>query len=102
MSTLIIVIRDTKNLLQNVIRMLFFMTPIFWAMEEAHGILQKLASLNPFAYLVGVYRTAFVHGNVSIYGQWHDHLYFWLITIILLLIGSLIQSRFKRKLLDYL
>ncbi|MCE5039514.1 MULTISPECIES: ABC transporter permease [Mammaliicoccus] len=102
MSTLIIVIRDTKNLLQNVIRMLFFMTPIFWAMEEAHGILQRLASLNPFAYLVGVYRTAFVHDNVSVYGQWHDHLYFWLLTIILLLIGSLVHSRFKRKLLDYL
>nr|WP_263313759.1 ABC transporter permease [Mammaliicoccus sp. Marseille-Q6498] len=102
MSTLIIIIRDTKNLLQNVIRMLFFMTPIFWAMEEAHGILQKIASLNPFAYLVGVYRTAFVHGNVSVYGSWHDHLYFWLITILLLLIGSLVHSRFKRKLLDYL
>ena len=68
----------------------------FWAMEEAHGILQRLASLNPFAYLVGVYRTAFVHGNVSVYGQWHDHLYFWLLTIILLLIGSLVHSRFKQ------
>lgn len=102
MSTLTIIIRDTKNLLQNAIRMCFFMTPIFWSIEGTQGLLKTIASLNPFAYLVGVYRTAFVHNNIHIYGDWNDHIYFWLLTLLLLVVGSVIHISFKRRLLDYL
>ncbi|REH78029.1 ABC transporter permease [Staphylococcus felis] len=102
MSTLTVVIRDTKNLLQNIIRMLFFMTPIFWVIEEQHGILVKIASLNPFAYLVGIYRTAFIHGQVPVYGTWTDHLYFWITTLLLLFIGASIHIKFRKRLIDYI
>lgn len=102
MSTLVIIVRDTKNLLQNIIRMLFFMTPIFWAMEEAQGILKHIVSLNPLGYLVGIYRLAFVHGSANTYGEWHDHVYFWIFTLIVLLIGAIVHTHFKKKLLDYL
>lgn len=102
MSTLTVVIRDTKNLLQNIIRMIFFMTPIFWVLEEQSGILVRLASLNPFAYLVGVYRTAFVHSQVAVYGEWTDHLYFWITTILLLLVGATIHMKFRKRLIDYI
>lgn len=77
------------------------MTPIFWSIEESHGLLKVMASLNPFAYLVGIYRTAFVHNDVYIYGDWNDHIYFWLLTLLLLLIGAVIHTSFKKNLLDY-
>lgn len=101
-STLTLIIRDTKNLLQNIIRMLFFMTPIFWSIEEAHGILRKIVSLNPFSYLIEYYRLSFVHNNVPFYGNWIDHLYFWIFTLLILEIGTIIHYHFKSKLLDYI
>ncbi|MCD9070515.1 ABC transporter permease [Staphylococcus chromogenes] len=102
MSTLTVIVRDTKNLLQNVIRMLFFMTPIFWVLEEQHGILVKLASLNPFAYLIGVYRTAFIHPQTAVYGTWSDHIYFWVTTLVLITIGAIVHTKFRKRILDYL
>lgn len=101
-STLVVIIRDTRNLLQNIIRMLFFMTPIFWSIEEAHGILKNIVSLNPFSYLIGFYRLSFVKADIYTYGNWSDHMYFWILTSSILLIGSIIHYHFKRRLLDYL
>lgn len=101
MSSLIIIIRDMKNILQNVIRMLFFLTPIFWSLGEANEILQRLSSLNPFAYLIMNYRYAFVFDEAPLYGTMIDHAYFWSITLLLIFIGSQIYYRFKDRLVDY-
>ena len=101
-STMVIIIRDTKNLLQNIIRMLFFMTPIFWAIEEASGVLKHIVGLNPFSYLIGIYRLAFVNNSQNSYGTYSDHLYFWILTLLILTIGAVLHYRFKRKILDYI
>lgn len=102
MSSLVILIRDMKNILQNVIRMFFFMTPIFWSLSEANEILQILASLNPFAYLLMNYRYTMVYENAPLYGDMADHLYFWTLTAILIYVGVHIHYRFKNRLVDYL
>lgn len=102
MSSLVIIIRDMKNILQNIIRMFFFMTPIFWSLTEANEILQTMASLNPFAYLLMNYRNAMVFDAAPLYGGMSDHLYFWTLTVILIYIGVHIHYRFKNKLVDYL
>ncbi|KAA1042630.1 ABC transporter permease [Macrococcus equipercicus] len=102
MSTLVILVRDTRLILQNVLRMGFFVTPIFWNVHTASPILQKIASLNPFAFLIGMYRNAFIEGSAPVYGHLGDHLYFWSITLLLLFIGSHIHYRFKNRLIDFL
>lgn len=100
-SVLVVVVRDTKNLLQNFIRMMFFLTPIFWSAEESNGILRTLVSLNPFSYLIGIFRLAFVHGDKSYYGQVSDHVYFWVFTLTILFTGAVIHNYFKKRLIDY-
>ncbi|WP_342388730.1 ABC transporter permease [Salinicoccus bachuensis] len=102
MSSLIILIRDAKNVLQNFIRMFFFMTPIFWSLNGANEILHVLTSLNPFGYLVMVYRNATVLGDEIIYGGMNDHLYFWLFTVLLMYVGAHVHYKFRGKLVDYL
>ncbi|TDM12399.1 ABC transporter permease [Macrococcus lamae] len=102
MSTLVILVRDTKNILQNVMRMAFFITPIFWAIENATPLMHKISALNPFSYLIGIYRTAFIHNQPEFYGNWQDHLYFWSLTMLLLFIGSHVHFKFRSKLVDYL
>jgi len=102
MSSLVIIIRDLKNVLSNVMRMFFFMTPIFWTIESATEILQVLSSLNPFAYLLMNYRNAMVLDAAPLYGDMGDHLYFWSLTLLLLYIGVHVHFRFRGKIVDYL
>lgn len=102
MSTLVILIRDTKQMLQNVLRMCFFVTPIFWDANTVSPVLKVITMLNPFAYLIGIYRNAFIEGEGMLYGNITDHLYFWTFTLLLLYIGGHIHYRFKNRLVDYL
>ncbi|MGV2874589.1 ABC transporter permease [Macrococcus capreoli] len=102
MSTLVILIRDTKQMLQNILRMCFFVTPIFWDANNVGPILKVITLVNPFAYLIGIYRNAFIVGKGMFYGNISDHLYFWTVTILLFFIGTHIHNRFKNRLVDYL
>ena len=102
MSTLVILVRDTKNILQNVMRMAFFVTPIFWAVEKSAPIMHQITAFNPFSYLIGVYRSAFINNQTMIYGSWNDHLYFWSFSLLLLFVGSHVHFKFRNKLVDYL
>src|SRR5699024_12709488 len=102
LSTHIIIIKYMNNIMQIIKRMIFFMTPIFWSLTEANEILQTMASLNPFAYLLMNYRNAMVFDAAPLYGGMSDHLYFWTLTVILIYIGVHIHYRFKNKLVDYL
>ncbi|TDM03828.1 ABC transporter permease [Macrococcus carouselicus] len=102
MSTLTVLVRDTRNLLQNFIRMCFFLTPIFWTVEHSTPLMQKITGLNPFTYLVGIYRSAFTHAEVPMYGAWHDHLYFWCLSLLMLYFGAKIHFKFRNRLVDYL
>lgn len=101
MSTLVVIIRDTRNILQNVMRMMFFLTPIFWSIEGATPILQKITLFNPFAYLVGVYRNIFVHGGNIFYGDVVQIFYFWSFTLLVLFVGTYTHYRFRNNLVDF-
>ncbi|TDM14901.1 ABC transporter permease [Macrococcus bovicus] len=102
MSTLTVLVRDTRNLLQNFLRMCFFLTPVFWSIENSTPVMKHITGLNPFTYLVGVYRSAFTHAGGGLYGAWHDHLYFWALSLLLLFIGAKIHFKFRNRLVDYL
>ena len=102
MSTLVILIRDTKNILQNIMRMGFFLTPIFWTVENANHIMRKISDLNPFSYLINIYRVTFINPNLSYIGNVYDHLYFWSLTCLVLFIGARVHFKFRNKLVDYL
>src|SRR5699024_7229960 len=102
MSTLVILIRDMRNILQNIIRMFFFVTPIFWSLNEASTLMHTISAFNPFAYLVMNYRAALVLQEAPLYGDMSDHIYFWSITLFLFYVGVNVHYRFKDKLVDYL
>lgn len=102
MSTLTIIVRDLKNVLPNVIRMFFFLTPLFWSLDEANPLLQNIAAFNPFAYLVMNFRTAFVLETGPFYGDMSDHIYFWTLTLFIFFIGVHIHYRFRKTIVDYL
>jgi lipopolysaccharide transport system permease protein len=65
MSALAVVFRDLRDILQNVLNLVFFMTPIIYTPDNVPaGLLRTLVTLNPVAPLVAVYREPLLFGRV--------------------------------------
>ncbi|MBH0230734.1 ABC transporter permease [Halobacillus yeomjeoni] len=100
-STISTIIRDYQIMIQSLMRMLFFLTPIFWSMDMFSETIQTVIKLNPFAYIINGFRETFI-GQAWFFDDWRYMLYFWSLTLLLLFIGSLLHENFKNKFVDYL
>ncbi|QWG47492.1 ABC transporter permease [Bacillus mycoides] len=101
-STLSTIVRDIHLLIQSVTRMLFFITPILWEPKEnMPHLFLNLMKLNPFYYVIELYREALVYDSTSILFSVYT-LYFWGIIIFMFIIGSMLHVRFRRQFIDYL
>lgn len=101
-STLSTIIRDIQMVVQSTVRVLFYITPILWTVEKLPYPIRMLMKLNPFYYIVEGYRSALLGEN------WYfiDHkvytLYFWVLILVSLLIGSILHVKFRKRFVDYL
>src|SRR5699024_7981944 len=102
LSAVVIIVRDVKNVIQNFMRLFFFMTPIIWTIETATPMMQVVSEYNPFTYLIMSYRTSLVYSEGFVYGDWSNHLYFWSLTILLFYVGVQVHYRFRDKFVDYM
>ncbi|MFF2445651.1 ABC transporter permease [Neobacillus sp. NPDC058068] len=100
-STISIMFRDFQLMLQNAMRLLFFITPVIWDRSHLPSSYQALLKLNPFSYLIEGYRFTFL-GQGWFYTDKQFGLYFWSITLLFLFIGSFIHLKFRSKFIDYL
>src|SRR5699024_12048403 len=101
MSSVNIVSRDFKNVQANVMRMFFFVTPIFWEPEGRPPLMSTIMAFNTFAYLLMTFRNALIFDGPAFYVDFSDHLYFWSITLFLFFIGVQVHYRYKDRLVDY-
>ena len=89
--------RDLDELLNNVLRLVFFVTPIIW-MPHLNSELALIADLNPFYHLIEIFREPLLNGNIVERN--------WTISIILALSGWLIAfplfARFRSRIAFWL
>lgn len=103
-STLSTIIRDVHMFLNATLRMFLYLSPILWntdASDMAEWI-QLIMRLNPLHYLIEGYRAAFLGSGWYMIEQWEITLFFWVLTFALLLLGSLVHTKFSRHLVDFL
>ncbi len=100
-STISALIRDFQLFIQSAMRLFLFLSPIFWSMDNFSEKYQTLIELNPFTYIINGFRNAFLSGD-WFYEEPRYMFYFWILTVLLLFIGSLIHNTFKDKFVDYL
>ncbi|EQB38122.1 hypothetical protein M948_05985 [Virgibacillus sp. CM-4] len=100
-STISVLIRDFQLLIQSVMRMMFFLTPILWSVSEFPEQLQSIIELNPFAYIVNGFRDSLLSTG-WFFEDIRYMFYFWSFTLLVLLIGSILHGNFKNKFVDYL
>src|SRR5699024_7364172 len=102
MSSVNILIRDFKNIQANVMRMFFFITPIFWQPAARPPFMNTIMAVNPLAYVLMTFIYALICDSPDFYGDVSGRNFFWLITLFLFGIGVLVHYRYKDRLVDYL
>ncbi len=88
-------------IVQSIMRMLFYLTPIVWTPERLPSIFQKIMQLNPFCYIVDGYRASLL-GTSWFFQDINYTLYFWGFVFITFLIGSALHVKFRKHFADYL
>ncbi|MGN7298771.1 ABC transporter permease [Ferdinandcohnia sp. SAFN-114] len=100
-STISTIVRDFQMVLQSIVRMMLYLTPILWDMSYLPDRFLMILKLNPVFYLIEGFRNTFLG-----YGWFYEHplhtFYFWLVTLTILWGGSVLHLKFRDKFVDYL
>lgn len=75
-------------------RILFFLTPVFWKLEDLPESTARWINLNPMVYIVNGYRDSLLHSRGFWCHPWQT-LYFWVFTIVLLWAGITVHNKLR-------
>lgn len=97
-----IIIRDYYLVLQSLLRVLFYTTGVVWNLSDLlPGWAVQIFKLNPLMYIISGFRNALFYEEPL----WSDStytLYFWLVTGLVLFLGTMFYEKFKNRLLDFM
>lgn len=99
-STLTVFIRDIQKIVNVVIRLLFFITPICWQLVPDTP-LAKIMYWNPIMYIIDGYRQAMLYGGVMT-ADIIQHIYFWILTLVLIILGMNFHCKLRGYFIDYM
>lgn len=97
MSILTVFFRDIKNIIPVLVQIGYWLTPIFW---DINGITPILRIINPVIYITEGFRSIIV-GTAAFGDIWYTA-YFWLVTVILAWLSTVLLVRVKGCISDYL
>lgn len=98
-SAINVVFRDFQKIMNSVLRLLFYLSPVVWSQDSLPEHLQFALRLNPIAYIIEGYRESFLY-NHSLMFHGKQAVYFWCITILLLLIGAATHEKLCKQFMD--
>ncbi|AMG18808.1 teichoic acid ABC transporter permease [Staphylococcus saprophyticus] len=99
-STLGVLVKDTQQAIQALMRMVFFASSILIVPPE--GIVKDVMKLNPIYYLAEAYRSAVLHKEWYFITHWELTLYNMFIIILLFILGSILHMRYRDHFADFM
>lgn len=100
-SAMVVFFKDLGQFINIFMQVAMWMTPIMWPYTMVGEKYQNLLKLNPMYYIVEGYRDCFIN-KVWFWHRYMQTTYFWVITIGLFIIGSVIFKRLKCHFADVL
>ena len=102
-SAIVVFFRDLTQIISIVLQVGIWMTPIMWDinMLADYPWAITLFQLNPIYYIVNGYRDALL-ADTWFWQHWVWTIYFWVLTAILFVIGSVVFKRLKPHFADVL
>jgi ABC-type polysaccharide/polyol phosphate export systems, permease component len=104
LSAMAVMSVDILHFIQTIMQVLFWGTPIVWdplLMSEKSALLAQLVKINPYYYLIQGYRESFFF-NIGFWQQPVYTLYFWIITLVIYLLGSYYYTKNRGEFADVL
>ncbi|AOR24589.1 ABC transporter permease [Clostridium taeniosporum] len=100
-SALSVFFKDMSQLISMILQIGFWITPIFWNSDKIEPWISKILKINPMYYIVRGYRDSFIY-EIPFWHRINTSIYFWVITIILFIIGAFIFKKLRPHLADEL
>lgn len=93
--------RDTAHIIQALLPLLFWLTPIIWWRDMIPQQYQWFIDLNPLVYIVEGYKNSFVY-HVPFWEDLYSGAYFWGIGIVVFVLGGLVFKKLKPEFAEVL
>lgn len=100
-SALSVFFKDMIQIVNIIIQVGFWISPILWSYEEMDPMILKFMKMNPMYYIINGYRESFLY-EVPFWEHLYQTIYFWILTLVLLVIGGYIFVRTKSHFADEL
>jgi len=100
-SAINVFFRDVGQIVQLVLQIMFWATPIIWDIKIMPEKVQMFLRLNPIHYIIRGYRESFIYYRPFWLHLWGG-IYFWCVTLFLLIVGALVFRRLKGHFPDVL
>ena len=100
-SSIVPFFKDFSQLINIVLQMGFWFTPIVWSYTNLSGNALLIIKLNPMFYIIEGYRNSMID-NIMFWEKPEQTIYFWIITILLWIIGSIFFRKLKPHFADVL
>ncbi|MDR3593433.1 ABC transporter permease [Clostridium sp.] len=100
-SAMIIFFKDLGQLISIFLQVGMWMTPIMWSYTIVPERFRWAVKLNPMYYIVEGYRDTFIN-KVWFFQRYFQTVYFWIITLVLFVIGAVIFKKLKPHFADVL
>jgi len=94
LSTIVVFVRDLQYLIQALSRILFWVTPVFYVIDNMKGILSTVVGYNPFTYFIEIYHEILYDGNIP---NTHYIMLCIIFAVFALIIGVFVFNRFKGR-----
>lgn len=93
-SSIYLFINDVSKITALLATFGFWLTPVFWNINRIPENYQWIVKLNPVYYIVSGYRDSIIY-EIPFWDRGYEMLYFWSITLSILIIGIRIYSRLR-------
>ena len=94
-SALAVFFKDTSSVINVVLQIGFWVTPVLWNEQTVKNeLVAKILSINPMYYIVSGFRDSLINGR-WFWGRNEETVFFWVITIIVLFLGTTTFNRLR-------
>lgn len=98
-SALSVFVPDVRHIVSIGLQFLFYLSPVFWSVDNVPAKWAFLPKLNPMYYIINGYRDSFIYQRPF----WHhmnETIYFWTISLGCLVLGSIVFRKLRPHFAD--
>lgn len=92
--SVVIYFRDLQQIVGICLQIGMWATPVLWNINTFGKKVQMIVKINPLVYIVEGYRSS-IYGNEWFWEDFYSTMYFWILTVVLFVIGALVYKRLK-------